>query len=260
MKRIFFNKAWLGLTLCVGVIFTSCLKDKGFEDNEYGAVRNTEGGKFVSIRGAGLTNFTKSNLQINTSKTDTIRYDVFVDLDYAVATTSPVTVTLALDNSKIATYNAANSKNFQPVTNDMIKLLNSTLTIPAGERTAKTTLEVYQNKFDPAKSYLIPLTIMTADGATLSSNLNTRYINIIGNPLAGTYTVVGKRYNYSGVISYSGGAIPTGYGSTANSPNPKTASPVDEQTISIDYANLGGSGYQYLIKLDPANPNRVIVS
>ncbi|HVG42419.1 MAG TPA: DUF1735 domain-containing protein, partial [Chitinophagaceae bacterium] len=195
MKRIFFNNAWLVLTLCIVATLTSCLKDKGYEDNEYGAVRNTEGGKFVSIRGAGLSNFSKSSLQVNSTKTDTIRYDVFVDLDYAVATTSPITVTLGLDNSKIGTYNTANSKNFQPVTSAMVKILNPTLTIPAGERTAKTTLEVYQNKFDPSKSYLIPLTIMSADGATLSSNLNTRYINVIGNPLAGTYTWEFRRFN-----------------------------------------------------------------
>ena len=195
MKKTFFNKTGLVLSLILGMALTSCLKDKGYQNGEYGSIHNTGGGKYVSIRGAGLANFSKSSLQVNSTKSDTIRYDVIIDLDYATPSTSPIVVTLGLDNAAIATYNAANGKNFQPVTSSMVKILNPTVTIPAGERTAKTTLEVYQNKFDPSKSYIIPLTILTVDGATVSSNLNTRYVNIIGNPLAGTYSWDFRRFN-----------------------------------------------------------------
>lgn len=257
MKKILFNK-FLFILFC-GVSFTACLKDKDYDDGLYGAIRDT-GGKYVSVIAGGLNNFTKSSILISTTSPDVKTIEVTVSLDLAQKTTSPTTVKIGLDNSKIATYNAANNKNFQPVTSDMVTLKSTELVIPAGEYYAKTTIDIFQNKFDPSKSYLIPVTILEAPGATLSTNLNTRYFNVIGNPLAGTYVVVGKRYNYSGVISYSGGAIPTNYISTAISPSPKTAAPVDEQTISINYANLGGNGYQYLIKLDPNNPNRVIVS
>ncbi|GEO09147.1 DUF1735 domain-containing protein [Segetibacter aerophilus] len=258
MKKIFFNS--LLLILSISVTLSSCLKDAGYDKGLYGAIRDTEGKKYVSVGIGGLQNFSKSSILINTQKDSAITVDVTINLDYAAKTTEPQSVKIGIDNSKIAGYNSANSKNFQPVTTEMVKLGSTDLTIPAGASSVTTKLTINQAKFDPATSYLIPITILDAPGATLSSNLNTRYYNIIGNPLAGNYTVVGTRYNYTGTIGYSCGApIPTGYGSTAASPSPKLARPVDDKTISIDYANLGGSGYQYLISIDPNNPNNAIV-
>lgn len=259
MKKIFFNSFLLMLSL--SVTLSSCLKDDGYDKGLYGAVRDTEGGKYVSLGLGGIQNFSKSSILINTQADTAITVDLTVSLDYAEKTTAPQTVKIGIDNSKIAGYNAANGKNFQPVTTDMVRLASAELTIPAGASFVTTKLTINQNKFDPATSYLFPITILEAPGAALSSNLNTRYYNVIGNPLAGNYTVKGTRYNYTGTIGYTCGApFPAGYGSTAASPNPKLASPVDDKTISIDYANLGGSGYQYLISIDPTNPNNAIVT
>jgi len=194
MKKIFINKTGWALILLLCATFTSCLKDKGYDEGEYGAVRGTEGGKYVSLRTAGLSNFSKSSLIINSTKTDTIRYDIFIDVDYETATNSPITFTLGVDNSKIAPYNASAGTNFQAASPTMFKILTPTVTIPASERSAKVTVEVYQNKFDPATSYIIPITILSADGASLSSNLSTKYVNIIGNPLAGSYTYFYRRF------------------------------------------------------------------
>ena len=245
--------------IAFGITMASCLKDKDYDDGLYGAVRNTEGGKYVSLITGGVQNFAKSSILVSTQATSSKTVEVTVSLDFPGKTTTPQTVKIAIDNSKIAAYNTANSKNFQPTTAVLVKLTATELVIPAGEYYAKTTLEVFQNKLDPAVSYLIPITIVEAPGVALSSNLSTRYFNIIGNPLAGPYTVAGVRYNYSGVIGYTGGPIPQNFVSTANSPSPKTALPVDDKVIAIDYANLGGSGYQYLISLDPSDPKKVLV-
>ncbi|HEX8358115.1 MAG TPA: DUF1735 domain-containing protein, partial [Segetibacter sp.] len=141
----------------------------------------------------------------------------------------PQTVKIGIDNSKIASYNAANNKAFQPVTADMVKLSTTEVTIPAGEGYTKVLVTVNQNKFDPTKSYLIPISILEAPGASLSSNLNTKYYNIIGNPFAGAYKHDFTRYNNQtgtgtpNSLSYSGEdrigvpvtetvmAIPSGY-------------------------------------------------
>lgn len=185
MKKVFLINRWVLTIVALVVTLTSCLKDDDYEDGIYGSIRDTEGGKYVSIRTSGLNNFQRSSVLIDPLSADNDTVEVFIDLDVAQKTTSPVTITIGLDDAKRTAYNTANSKNFQPVTDAMVRIENTTLTIPAGERTVKTNLIIKQDLFDPSKSYLIPLTILTAPDASLSSNLSTRYYNIIGNPFAG---------------------------------------------------------------------------
>jgi hypothetical protein len=222
--KLFYNKSLLLLAL-VSMALTSCLKDKGFENGEYGAIRNTEGGKSVNIRTAGLANFAKSNVLIDPTSTDNDTVELFIDLNYAEKTTSPQTVKIALDNAKVGAYNSANGKNFQTVTSDMVKLSATEVTIPAGERSAKVLLIIDQDKFDPSKSYLFPVSIVDAPGVTLSSNINTRYFNIIGNPMAGPYLHDFTRFNN---IDGSGTPNSLSYKGKA-----RTALPVTETTFSI---------------------------
>ena len=181
--------------MAVGLTMASCLKDKDYEDGLYGAVRNTEGGKYVSLVTGGLQNFAKSSILISTLSADVKTVEIIVSLDLGVKSTTAQTVKIGIDNSKIAAYNTANGKNFEPVTSDMVKIKATELTIPAGESYAKTTIEVFQNKFDASKSYLIPISILEAPGAMMSVNLNTRYFNIIGNPFAGPYKHDFTRFN-----------------------------------------------------------------
>lgn len=178
----------------VALAFTSCLKDKGYDDGLYGAVRNTQGGMYVSLRAAGLSDITKSNVTIDASSPDNDTVDLYIDLDYYTKTNKDVTVKIAFDDAKRIAYNTANGKTYQPVTAAMVKLLSTTITIPAGERVGHTQLVIKQDLFDGAISYMFPVTITEA-GATLSSNLSTKYYNIIGNPLAGAYLMNFSRWN-----------------------------------------------------------------
>lgn len=232
MKKILFNKFWL-ILFCV-VSLTACLKDKDYDDGRYGSVRET-GGKYVSLIVGGLNNFTKSSILISTLSPDVKTVEVTVSLDFAQKTTSPMTVKIGLDNAKIATYNAANNKNFQAVTSDMVKIKSTDLVIPAGENYAKTTIEIYQSKFDASKSYLIPISIIEAPGATLSSNINTRYFNIIGNPFAGSYKQDYTRWNNN---------TGTGANSGSTTAVSVTALPVTETTFSIASGYYIGPRYQ----------------
>jgi hypothetical protein len=220
MKKINFNHIWLMLALSFSL--TACLKDKGWENGEYGSVRNTDGERFVSMGLGGLNNFAKSSILINTTSADVKTVEIVVNLDVAEPTAQ--TIKIGVDNSLIATYNAANNKNFQPVTSDMYKFAATEIVIPAGELTGKTTMEIYQNKFDPSKSYLIPVTIIEAPGAKLSSNLNTRYFNIIGNPLAGSYSWTYRRYQQADTSG-----APNGGGSFVN--QTVTIPPVSETVL-----------------------------
>ena len=211
--------------MAVGITMASCLKDKDYDDGLYGAVRNTEGGKYVSLITGGVQNFAKSSILISTLSADVKTVEIIVSLDLGVKSTTAQTVKIGIDNSKIATYNTANNKNFQPVTSDMVKIKATELTIPVGENYAKTTIEVFQNKFDPSKSYLIPISILEAPGATMSVNLNTRYFNVIGNPFAGAYKHDWTRFN-----NQTGTGAPT---STSYKGKDRTALPVTETVFSI---------------------------
>jgi len=238
------------------MMITSCVKERtGFTDL-------TQTSDLVILNGAGTGNFKASNVLVNTSSPDTVKKTVLAILASNNSNNGPVTVTIGVDNAAIAAYNAANGTNFQAFPANGFKLVSSTITINGGlEHTGNTILWIFQNKLDPAISYMLPVKITDGGGKGLSSNQNIIYYNVIGNPLAGNYTTVGTRYNYGGSIGYTcGSPIPGGYVGTATSPNPKLASPVDAKVISIDYANLGGSGYQYLISIDPANPNNAIVT
>lgn len=243
IKALVYLKRFLPLLL-MAFTLASCLKDKGYEDGLYGAVRNTEGGKYISIRTGGLGNFSKSNVSIDASSSDNDTVDLYIDLDYQAKTTSEVTVKIAFDDAKRIAYNTANNKDFQPVTTDMVKLLNTTITIPAGERVGQTKLVIKQNLFDPAVSYMFPVSI-TESGVTLSQNLNTRYYNIIGNPLAGNYSDVGYFYHPT-----ASRAIPM---------DVKTLLPVSPTVLQVDLGDLGSAGYIAYIEVDPTN-NHVKIS
>ena len=83
-------------------------------------------------------------------------------------------------------------------------------------------------------------------------------INIFfGNPLAGSYSVVGTRTNYIGPVS--GGVV----GSVTNLSGSKAAVAIDPANMSINYANLGGNGWQYIITYDGSvisfKPNQTII-
>jgi len=244
MKKIFLINKWLLPIWALVVTLTSCLKDQDYEDGLYGAVRNTEGGMYISVRTGGLNNFSRSNVSIDPSSSDNDTVDLYIDLDYQAKTTSEVTVKIAFDDAKRIAYNTANSKDFQPVTADMVELLNTTITIPAGERVGQTKLVIKQNLFDGAVSYMFPVSI-TESGAPLSQNLNTRYYNIIGNPLAGSYSDVGYFYHPTGPR-----AIPT---------DVKNILPVSPTVLQVDLGDLGSAGYIAYIEVDPTS-NHVKIS
>lgn len=174
----------------------------------------------VILQNSGLANFGASNVNVDATSTDTLTLDVYAALASINTSSSDVTVTLAVDNSKVAAYNTANGTKFLPMTTDMFKLLNNTITIKAGQHYAKTAVKIFQTKFDPTKSYLLPVTITDASGKALSSNQNTIFFNVIGNILAGPYKWDFTRYNNN-----NGSGTPHSLSFTAHTTNFVAASP-----------------------------------
>ncbi|HEY5406850.1 MAG TPA: DUF1735 domain-containing protein [Ginsengibacter sp.] len=179
--KIIFNK-WMGILTGAMLLINlnSCIKDKGYAlETDFSGLQD----HVILIKG-GLTNFSNNNIQFSS---DTVSYNITADLASVNLPKSSLNVTIGVDASLIASYNAANGTDFLLMPTDAYTLAATSLTIPAGQQYATTTLQVYQDKVDPTQSYMLPISITDASGKTLTSNLNTVYFNIIGNIIAGAY-------------------------------------------------------------------------
>lgn len=237
MKYIFCRNWLIMLVLAALLPMAGCVKSKDQTFTDFSKVSD-----LVILQNAGLANFDGSNIIITPASHDTLLLDVYAALASVYPSNSAITVKLGINDAARTAYNTSNRTNYQAFTNNMYKLLTNTITLPVGQHYVKTTLEVYKNFVDVTKSWMLPITITDASGKALSSNQNILYFHIIGNPMAGPYKVTGTRYNYNGP------AVGTP-ASTNNLAASKTALPISETTISLDYANVGG-GWGYEITFD----------
>ena len=102
---------------------------------------------------------------------------------------------------------------------------------------------------------MLPISITSGDGIELSSNFNTMYFHVIGNPIAGTYSELWTRWNASdttGEPAYDHVDV-----------GPVVFSPVDATTISvvsqgtgetniISFTNDNGTLSNFAVAFDPA--------
>lgn len=183
------------------VAFTSCLKDQGFENQEYGL---KEGGildePFVQILGGGLGQFAQSAIKPDVTDplniADTATFKVFY-VNNGKPADKDIRVTVAVNNAAIATYNADPTKpDFDRLPDSVFRLVNPVVTVKAGQSFSEDVLVVYNpQKVDKSKLYMLPIGIVDAQGVKISSNNAIKYFNIIGNPLAGNYAATGYFYH-----------------------------------------------------------------
>ena len=223
-------------SLAATLFLTGCLKDT--PNNDFGTV-----GTIVEIPYSGLENFTSAALNLPTDPT-TISFVVNIASPYPL--TSDLDVTLFVDEDKRTQYNAAGGAQYEAMPGNAYDFPVTKATIKAGSRQATFSVTFYNGKIDPSKNFMLPISIKDAGGKTISGNFGTLYYHAIGNPLAGSYNGKGTRTGYLGTIA--GGVIVY----VVPTPTPKTASPLDATTVVIDYADLGPSGWHYLVTWDGA--------
>jgi Domain of unknown function (DUF1735) len=234
---------------------TSCLKDSTIKDGFDNPVTPAT----VLIQDGGLDNFTKAAIvaagQVNPIVLD---FNVqYANVD-AVPLATDLKVTCFIDDSKRIAYNtnaaASGGYVYDLLPDSCFSFVNKSATIPAGKNIAGLSLTILPNKVDASKLYMLPIAIKDAQGKVLAANFSTIYFHIIGNPLAGTYSVVGTRYNCSvaGDQSYSGGPIPSNFAPAAI-PSPKVLGPVSPTVTSTYVANLSaGTNRDYYFDINPA--------
>lgn len=198
-------KKLLSITLALFtlIFLNSCLKDKGFENQEYG-LKN--GGildePFVQILGGGLSKMPQSNIKPDVTDplniADTVTFKIFY-VNNGKPADKDIKVTVAVNNAAIAAYNADTTKpDFDRLPDSTFRIGNPIVTVKAGQNFSEDIIVIYNpRKIDNSKLYLLPISIVDAQGVKFSSNNSTIYYNIIGNPLAGNYKSTGFFYHPS---------------------------------------------------------------
>ncbi len=187
------------LIILLGVLtvsLTSCLKDKPNVDF-------SNIGAFAEIVHAGKPYFGEASI---TDATDTITRTYQVNITGVNAPSKDVSVVVAVDNTIIAPYNAANTAvTYLQMPVGSFAMGATTATIKAGTRLANFTVTFYKSKLDPSKSYMFPIKIVSANGVALSGNYNIKYYHFIGNDFAGTYQHQFTRTPAAGNYTYAAG-------------------------------------------------------
>lgn len=253
MKHIHFAK-YIVLSLITLSFFTSCKKDVVEPLGDNG--QKTIG--FATYGGRNAAAFNAATLALDLTKP---KDSVEVRLLYSTPQVSDkdITVTVCYDAAKLTSFNASQPAGgiiYTALTSSQYMLKTTQVKIRANQSLSEPFFIIfYNNQLDASKSYMLPLGICKIEGAPsdvkAATGTGTAYFHIIGNPLAGTYDLVALRYNYIGTASFDGNPanIPTPFSTTAI-PTPKSATPIDQDKVDMDFSNLGSQtsfNFRYII-------------
>jgi hypothetical protein len=180
------------LIIALSVAFTSCLKDKGFENNEYGINDpDTQPPGVGFPLAANKKNTVGLNVSGSNQRVDDI---VFVNLNAGITAPTDIQVTIALDSNIVKAYNTANSASIKILGYSMFSLPSTTVTIPAGSRNAQIPINVPSTlTLDPNSSYGVGIKITAVTGNYLiAGNMKNLMIEFtIKNKYDGRYNLRG---------------------------------------------------------------------
>ncbi len=189
--------------LCL--VLTGCLKDKGFENHEYGINDpDTQPPGVGFINGASARN--DFGLDVNPGSQD-VTGTLYIKLLAAKPASSDITMTLSAANTQavVTAYNVANE--LDGITQDSIKVLQpqhfnlpATVVLPAGATGVDLPLPIINTTaLDASQLYGIAVTITSADGGyVVAGNQKTIFIVFsIKNQYDGKYSKKGVFYHPS---------------------------------------------------------------
>jgi hypothetical protein len=221
MKKNIYSRIFkIGLLFLMIIIAgSSCVKSRPGETVFTGL------GPTVLIPEGGLQNLGSDAILFPpTDNVDTTWFHV----NYAATNVAPVdeVVTLAIDPNALAAYNAMGGGQYAIFPDSIFSFTTTTVTVPKGQNyTVPIPLIIFPSKIDLLNNYMLPISITVAPaGATISSNFQTIYYHLIGNPIAGLYLWDFTRWNNTS---------PTGPNSGSFTGNPAVFAPLDGTTIEV---------------------------
>lgn len=187
MKNIIFNKTWL-LLFFLSATITSCLKDKGFDDGLYGAVRNTEGQEFVTIpKGSKPVNVIAIEAKATPQEISLFQ----ASYDFVNPASTDITVNLKINNKLVTDFNP----DAKPLPTNAYTLPSMKVVIPAGKRLSDVfKMMINTSLIDPTIVYGIGFEIESISPSSIQipANLNkVLFMFNVKNKYDGRYTVTG---------------------------------------------------------------------
>lgn len=230
------KKISISIPVILLLFLTGCLKDKpnvDFSNLGYVAEISTASTNgTTNAPSGGLTFYNGATLDASITGIDSVMFTVNIASDYPP--TKDVAVTMAVNDAARAAYISDPSKvQFKVFPSNAYTFAKTTGTIKAGSRLDTFWVVFNHANLDPTQSYMLPISIASATGTTVSGNMSTIYFHIIGNPLAGTYSSEWIRYNQASATGTPDFDVPD-----------QTAfTPVSPTTVSIP----SGTGVNYLL-------------
>lgn len=226
MKNIF-KLSFFGVAMTVA--FSSCLKDKGFDNGDYGI-------QVIEKKGVSLPQSIAGSVDYGLLSSDApqLLASPVVALETIGAQSSDVTVQFALKPELVS---ADPDLTLLPAS---AYTTNLTATIKAGK--LLDTLEITiprASDLDPNLTYGLGLELVSAsNGFTVASNMKEVLIRItVKNIYDGEYTSNGYFYH------------PTAPRAITN--RPKTLATTGPNSVEVELGDLGGSGYFAIFTVDP---------
>ncbi len=186
----------------VAVVFSSCLKDKKIDDQEYGMI-NHDKTKIVELA-APPDHLISHALDFVDKDTIIDMATVNIAADLPASEDVIVTLSLANSNTMISDYNAAHGASLVPFPAAFYTLQGGGLsvTVPKGSRMAPLKALVNAIDFDPSTTYALGLTISVVDkqGYVISGNFNNVLVTFgAKNIYDGLYEITGTLTDANGV-------------------------------------------------------------
>jgi len=228
------------------LILTGCLKDK--PNNDFSTIGYVAEITTASVNAtpnapsSGLAFFGGATLSfIGAPDPDTVSFTVNIASPYPP--TKDIALTLDIDPAAMASYNADPTHlQYTAFPDSTFTFSVKTGTIKAGHRLDTFYVVFYPGKVDPAGSYMLPISIKTATGVTVSANLSTIYFHVVGNPIAGSYNWDFTRFNATDSTGANSGQFTDVTAFIPNSPtNVEVASGYYiGPRYEINFTNTGG--------------------
>jgi hypothetical protein len=258
MKRILI----IFSVLLVGGL-AGCLKDKpnvDFSNLSYIAEISTAStSPTFNAPASGLEFFGGADLSFPSGDSipDTVTFTV--NIASPSAPTKNIPITLSIDQTALANYisNPSNVQ-FQIFPDSTFTFPTTTGTVTAGSNNRIATFSVifYPQKVSPASSYMLPISITSAPGATISGNLGTIYFHVVGNPIAGAYNWSWTRWNNTdstGATSGGGSNLSTAFTPTSPTNIEVNSGYYIQPRYEVSFTNTNGVLSGFTVSLNSAD-------
>lgn len=220
------------------IVGTGCLKDKYFDEGKAGTDID-KGARVLEIMGPIIGSYGQI---LDFSLKDTTVPMVTVNLASDQPASEDINVTLAVDPAVITEYNSRTGETFDPLPASIFKFGTMDITIPKGSREAVLNGTILDPSYLETGKYALGVKISSTSTASVkvSGNYGKQVIALrVKNKYHGAY-------HATGVFTH-----PTA--GPRDIDEDKDLATVEPNSVLANLGDLGGSGYQMVLAINPDN-------